>query len=92
MARKTKKIEEANKKAKERIRNYDSEKEEISEKIQKLNQDNSMDRFLDFDYYLERCKQQSKKDSEVPDLPYIGHGFYTMKEIVNYATKNGLIK
>lgn len=51
-----------------------------------------MDRFLDFDYYLERCKQQSKKDSEVPDLPYIGHGFYTMKEIVNYAKKNGLIK
>ena len=35
MARKIKKIEEANKRAKEMIRNYNSEKEETSEKIQK---------------------------------------------------------
>ena len=35
MARKIKKIEGANKRAKERIRNYNSEKKKISEKIQK---------------------------------------------------------
>lgn len=82
--KKTKKIfklEEKNKKAKERIKQYN--KKEIEHHYDNFDIDFDK-RYLDFDWYLKRCKEQEKKDAKIPLVP-IKMGFYTMKEIIKYV-------